>query len=440
MKVAILGFGSQGSSSLEYWQKRGYEVTVCDQAFDAKIPEGVAYKSGKDYLTNLDKFDLLVRSPSVRPDQILAANPNVPDLTEKITTNTNEFFEACPSRNIIGVTGTKGKGTTSSLVAHILKSAGKKVHLGGNIGIPPLELLKDNIAPDDWVVLELANFQLIDIKHSPHIGVCLMVEPEHMDWHTTTEEYANAKRQMFRWQSDNDIAVFYSKNDLSKEIAAAGEGKKIPYYEKPGAEVIDGRIQIDGLEICNLDDIKLLGEHNWQNVCAAVTAVWQVTQDISAIGRAIKSFTGLPFRLELIREIGGVKFYNDSFGTTPETAIVAVKAIKEPKVIILGGSDKGAGYHKLAGLLLKSSIRHVIAIGQTGPKIIDEIKKLNIDEKIPYTLLEGKPSMMQIVDAAKSKAQPGDSVLLSTASASFDMFENYIDRGEQFNQAVRSLA
>jgi UDP-N-acetylmuramoylalanine--D-glutamate ligase len=434
MKVAILGFGSQGASSLEYWQKRGDEVTVCDQRPDIEIPDGTPLRNGPDYLNNLDGFDIIVRSPSIHPRQIKAT------YLDKVTTNTNEFLAVCPSRNTIGVTGTKGKGTTSTLIARILESAGKKVHLGGNIGTPPLEMLKNDIQPDDWVVLELANFQLIDVDYSPRIGVCLMVEAEHMDWHPDTDEYAGAKQQMFRRQSAEDTAIFYAKNELSRQIAGAGEGRKIPYFERPGAVVEDNKIVIDGQEVCNVDDIQLLGEHNWQNVCAAVTTAWQVTQDVTAIREAIRNFSGLPFRLEFIREIEGVKFYNDSFGTTPETAIVAIKALSGPKVMILGGSDKGADYRELAETLASNDIRHIVAIGDTAQKILSEIDKLDLGEKIGRTLLADKPSMTEIVRTAKEKAQPGDSVLLSTASASFDMFKDYMDRGEQFNQAVRSLA
>jgi UDP-N-acetylmuramoylalanine--D-glutamate ligase len=440
MKVAILGYGSQGASSLEYWQKRGDEVTICDQRPDIEIPRGTPLLNGDDYLDNLDYFDVIVRSPSVHPEQIKAIYPENPDILDKVTTNTNEFLKVCPSRNIIGVTGTKGKGTTSTLIARILEAAGKKVHLGGNIGIPPLELLKNNIQPDDWVVLELANFQLIDINHSPHIGLCLMVEDEHMDWHEDTDEYAGAKQQMFRWQSAEDVAIFYAKNELSKQIAEISKGKKIPYLESPGAIVANDKIMIDEQEICRIEDIQLLGEHNLQNVCAAVTAVWQIAQDTTAIRGAIRSFSGLPFRLEFIREVDGVKFYNDSFGTTPETAIVAIKAFEAPKVLILGGSDKGADYSDLAKTVVSHDIRHIVAIGQTAPRILADIDKLDPGKKVERTLLEGKPSMKEIVGAAKEKAQPGDVVLLSTASASFDMFKNYIDRGEQFNQAVRSLA
>lgn len=435
MKIAILGYGSQGVSALEYWQNQGYEITVCEQDESLLLPEGVDVRLGESYLQNLEDFELIVRSPSVHPEEIVRANPNDPDILKRVTTNTNEFLRVCPSRNIIGVTGTKGKGTTSTLITRILEAAGLTAHLGGNIGIPPLEMLKNGIRPDDWVVLEMANFQLIDVTHSPHIGVCLMVEPEHMDWHNNTDEYANAKQQMFRWQSADDIAVFYAQNDLSRRIAEAGKGKKIPYMESPGAVVSDGKIIIGETEICDVSDIKLLGEHNRQNVCAAVTAVWQIIQKVEPIRDTIKTFTGLPCRLEFIREVNGVKFYNDSFGTTPETAMVALEAFEQPKVVILGGSDKGAGYDKLAQTVADNNVRAVVAIGETGTKIAEKLRAAGFEN-----IVDGGGDMAAIVQKTIEQARPGDIVLLSTASASFDMFRDYKDRGEQFNQAVRSLA
>ncbi len=433
MNVAILGYGSQGVSALEYWQGQGHTITVCDLNESLEVPEGIATQLGTDYLRELGRFDLVVRSPSIHPHDILEANSI--EILEKVTTNTNEFMKVCPSPNIIGVTGTKGKGTTCTLIAQIIEEAGHNVHLGGNIGIAPLEMLKADIRPSDYVVLELANFQLIDIKYSPVLAVCLMIEPEHQDWHASLEEYVTAKQQLFRWQKPGDITVFYAKNEQSKEVISVSTGRHIPYYEKPGAEVIDGNVMIAGIKICAVNEIQLLGEHNWQNVCAAVTTVWQITQDATAIRRAVQSFSGLPFRLEFIREFNGVKYYNDSFGTTPETAIVAIKSFKQPKVVILGGSDKGSDYKELARTVLENNVRAVIVIGQMGPVIATELRKAGFTD-----IINGPATMEAIVIEARTQAKPDDIVLLSTACASFDLFNNYKDRGEQFNQAVQSLA
>lgn len=179
MKIAILGYGEQGRAAYEYWNRNGNNITVCDQNESVELPANVDKQLGKNYLHDLEIFDLIVRSPSVHPSDISDANSSA--ILDKVTTVTDEFFRVCPTKNIIGVTGTKGKGTTSTLIARMLEADGKTVHLGGNIGTPPLDMLKAGIEDKDWVVLELANFQLIDIKHSPHIAVCLMVVPEHMD-------------------------------------------------------------------------------------------------------------------------------------------------------------------------------------------------------------------------------------------------------------------
>ncbi len=433
MKIAILGFASQGQSAYEYWDHDKNELTVCDTNTDIDLPPDAKSQLGSDYLKDLDKFDLIIRTPALHPNEIVKANSA--EILKKVTTVTNEFFKVCPTKNVIGVTGTKGKGTTSTLIAKMLEAAGKKVHLGGNIGIPPLEMLKNNIEPEDWVVLELANFQLIDLKYSPHIAVCLMVVPEHMDWHSSVEEYLTSKQQLFSYQQPEDIVIYNGQNDYSQHVATISLGQRIPFMKNPGADVIENQVMIDGQTICSVGDIKLLGEHNWQNVCAAVTAVWQIDKNIEAMRSVITTFSGLEHRLELVAEVGGIKYYDDSFGTTPETAIVAIKAFSQPKVVILGGSDKGADYDELARTIAENNVRAAVLIGQTGPAIGQALKGAGFD-----SFVEGGVTMEEIVSIAKRHARGGDVVLLSTACASFDLFKNYKDRGEQFKQAVQVLS
>lgn len=431
MKVAILGFNAEGQASYEYFRAHGDEITICDQDASLAIPEGVEAQLGPHYLDNMDKFDLIVRTPGLPPQHILAANPSV---GSKITSGTNEFLRACTTKNIIGVTGTKGKGTTSSLIVKILEAAGKKVWLGGNIGVPVLGFMHE-IKPDDWVVLELSSFQLIDLRYSPHIGVCLMVVPEHLNWHADFQEYSDAKQNLFAHQTPDDIAIYFAENETSQALAAISPGKKIPYFTSPGAYVEGGFIKIDNQPICQTNELQLLGEHNWQNVCAAVTAAWQITHNTEAIKSVLTTFSGLPFRLEFIREVGGVKYYNDSFGTTPETAIVALQAIQSPKVVILGGADKGADYEALANAVNTSNVRAAVVIGDIAPKITAALQATGFTAIYP-----GSTDMMTIVNTAKQLAQPGDAVLFSTAAASFGLFKDYKDRGAQFTQVVQSLA
>lgn len=433
MKIAILGYGEQGRSAYDYWKKPENEITICDKNTELEIPLYANKQLGEHYLKNLGKFDLVVRSPSVAPEDIVKNNTT--EISEKVTSVTNEFFKVCPTKNIIGVTGTKGKGTTSSLIAEMLKASKKRVHLGGNIGTPPLDLLKNDIKESNWVVLELANFQLIDIKHSPHIGVCLMIVPEHLDWHPDERHYYDSKKPLFKHQAENDFAVYFSENDLSKEITSVGKGRKIPYYEKPGAIIENNSLVIDGQTICSINDFKLPGEHNWQNICAAATAFWQIESNIEVIKKVVTSFSGLPYRLELVREVDGVKYYNDSFGTAPETAQVAIKAFSEPKILILGGSDKGLSFSGLAKTVSENNVKKVLLIGLMAGKIREEFEKAGYKDYIP-----GGENIDEIVQNAQKAAEPGDVVLFSTACASFDMFKNYKDRGDKFNRAVIELS
>ncbi len=444
MKIAILGYGLQGKSAYEYWHKAGNEILICDQNPDLEVPKGANVQLGPDYLKGLADFDILVRIASLHPRDLRAAYPDNPDLLSRVTTNTNEFFKVCPTKNIIGVTGTKGKGTTCTLIAKILEASGKKVHLGGNIGTPPLDMLKVGIKPDDWVVLELANFQLIDLKYSPHIAACLMVVPEHQDWHEDMDEYIAAKQQLFLRQTVDDIAIYNRNSAHSQEVAKVSVGKHLSYEvpgpgaepsAKTGAYVLGDTINMDDASICKISDVALLGRHNLDNVCAAIAATWQITnRNSDAIKKVISSFKGLEHRLELVRELNGVQYYDDSFGTTPETAIVAIQAFDQPKVVILGGSDKGAEFADLAQVVAANNVKAVILIGDTAPQIEQALKAAGYEH-----IVVGGGDMKSIVAAAQAQALPGDVVLLSTACASFDMFKNYKDRGEQFKAAVQAL-
>lgn len=449
MKIALLGYDSQGRAAYEYWNHDDNEITICDRNTEISVPSEAATQLGADYLQDLGRFDLLVRTPGLHPRDIVQANPDTPAILDKVTSVTNEFMRVCPTSNVIGVTGTKGKGTTSTLITKILEASGKKVHLGGNIGIPPLDLLKNDIQPTDWVVLELANFQTIDLTYSPHIGVCLMIVPEHMNWHSGMTEYINAKRQLFLKQNENDLMVYNADDHNSIDVARTSRATKLWYSThgreeqdtqdeedvRLGAFVQGGTIYMGRMEICKTSDIALLGEHNWQNVCAAIAATWFVTgYDAAAVRSVVTTFKGLEHRLELVRVHNNISYYDDSFGTTPETAIVAIKAFTQPKIVILGGSDKGASYDQLADTVANSNVRHVVLIGETADAIEVALRNKGFTAVTP-----GGDTMKEIVGKSKLLAAAGDVVLLSTACASFDMFDNYKDRGEQFHDSVNAL-
>jgi UDP-N-acetylmuramoylalanine--D-glutamate ligase len=434
MNVAIVGYGAvEGKSALAYWQAKGATVTVCDQNDKVSVPASVEVQLGKDYLHDLDRFDLIVRNAGLHPRIILKDNPNV---AGKITTIVDEFLRICPTKNTLGVTGTKGKGTTSMLIVKMLEAAGKHVFLGGNYGISPFDFL-DKLTPDSWVVLELSSFMLYDIKHSPHIGVCLMVQPEHLDWHGDELDYYRSKMNMFAHQGPKDVAIYYADSVTSHRIASESPGDKIAYYDEPGAYVYEDQIMIDQTVLCKTSELKLLGKHNWQNVCAAVTAVWQVTQAPDAIRKVLESFTGLPHRLEFVREVDGVQYFNDSFGSDPYATEAAVDAIPGMKVVIVGGYDRMLPLKHFAQTLAAHSddLRTVLLIGASAKRVGGALKAAG------FTNFRMSPAktMQEIITECRAHAQKGDSVVLSPGFASFDMFRNFEDRGLQFKEAVHAL-
>lgn len=435
MKIAILGYGVEGHSAYDYWSNPYNQITVCDKNEKTIVPQAAIAKLGPDYLNGLDAYDLIVRSPGLHPEEIVAANSQ--EILDKVTTSTNEFFKVCPTKNIIGVTGTKGKGTTSTLITRLLEESGHRVLLGGNIGKTAIDLLKDQIQPEDWVVLELSSFQLIDLKYSPHIAVCLMLAPEHLNWHADFDEYATAKSNIFAHQINTDIAIYYSENSSSRDLANVSSGKKIPYYADPGAYVKDDHIIINDQVVCNTVDLKLIGKHNWQNICAAITASWQIDQDLQNVQRVVINFRGLEHRLELVREVGEVKYFNDSFASVPDAAIAAIEALPGPKVLIIGGYDRGLDLSKLSISIKdhQSEIEKVVLIGASAQRVADEFRKVGFDNF--QISLAG--SMAEIVEIAKGLAKPKETVILSPGFPSFDMFENFEDRGTQFKNEVNKI-
>ncbi|HEX9679095.1 MAG TPA: UDP-N-acetylmuramoyl-L-alanine--D-glutamate ligase [Candidatus Saccharimonadales bacterium] len=427
--VAIAGFGLEGKSILEYLQKQGGEsdITILDQQPNPKIPvpDGVSADLRPTVFESELNYDQVWRaSPQIAPQRLKAAG--------ELRTLTQEFFANCPAP-IIGVTGTKGKGTTSTLIAKILEADKQTVHLVGNIGQPALSVL-DKIKATDYVVFELSSFQLWDLKQSPQVAVVLMVEPEHLDVHDGLDDYIQAKCNIARWQGPDDVVIYHSDNQLSAKIASVGLGKKIKYLTTEGAHIRGGEILINEQNICSVEAVALPGKHNLENICAAVTAAWQYTQNTQAIKQVVTSFKGLPHRLQLVSVKNGVEYVDDSFGTTPQTAIAAIESYSEPKILILGGSDKGSNFEELAAAVKSGGVKKVLLIGQMAQSIRATLDKIGYKQ---YVKASG--SMSDIVKQAASMAVKGDVVLLSPACASFDMFKNYVDRADQFVAAVRDL-
>ena len=440
MKVAILGFGIQGRSNYRYYKDLGAQITICDQNEDlTELPAAVKTQLGENYLQNLSRFDVLVRTSSLKPRLIQAANPENVHILDKITTASNEFLKLTTTPTI-AITGTKGKGTTSMVLEAICQVAQIKSVLLGNIGTPPLDLLKDAQGAD-LSIFEIASCQTIDLRYSPPIAVCLNIFPEHLDWHLDYDDYINCKAQLFKYQQKTDLAI-YNLGDLnSKKIAKNGRARLVSYNaanEKADVHIKNGSIRAFNETVARTSDIKLLGQHNQQNVCAAIAALlsFKNTDDIKkAIPLALRQISGFPSRLEKVRVWREITFIDDSHSTTPESTIAALAAITDWKILIAGGYDKKVDLTNLARKIVDSQIRHLILIGETAPTLY----KLLGAHRASFSIDLDCRTMPQIIDSALSKARAKDTVLLSPGCASFGLFKSYADRSRQFQAVVHQL-
>lgn len=406
-KIAIIGAGIEGLDAQKFLKKKGAKVTILDQ------------KEGDDYLDDLERFDIIVRSPGVYPykKELLKAKKN----GVRITTPTHIFFDEFDGQ-IIGVTGTKGKGTTSTLIYEILKKAKFDVYLAGNIGKPMLELIS-KLNSKSYVILEMSSFQLIDLPVSPNIAVILNVTSDHMDWHKNQKEYIDAKKNIVKFQNVTDWAVINKEYKSSFGFSKNTKANVMLYSKKI-------------LEEEYKENLILRGEHNLENIAASVAVAKILNIKKELILKVIRDFKGLEHRLEFVREFNGVKFYNDSFATGPQPTIAAINSFTEDETLILGGSDKGLSYKELGETInSRRNIKNIILIGTTSEKIAKFLDK-NLSFSI-YHLAFAK--MSEIVKKGYDVSKKGSVVILSPASASFDMFENYKDRGNQFKKAVLSL-
>ena len=425
MKIAIAGYGLEGKSNYDYFASRG-EVTIVDEREQLDdLPQGVPAILGAGAFDKLADFDLVVRTAGLNPHKIITRG--------RVWSGTREFFEQC-KMPIIGVTGSKGKGTTASLIASILRASGKRVELVGNIGVPALSIL-DQANQSDVVVYELSSFQLWDLEKSPQVAVVLMIEADHLDVHADMQEYVNAKANIARHQQASDLVVFNQVNEYSRSIAAQSLATQLPYQSGTSAHVKDGAFWYGDVRLCDVTALVLPGRHNLDNACAAIDACWPWVQDGAVIGEGLAAFTGLPHRLKFVRELDDVRYYDDSIATTPGSAIAATFAFEQPKVLILGGSSKGADFTELAQVASDQDVRQVIVIGDEA----ERIERAFAVTSVPVRNLGSGVTMADVVKAARGAAKPGDVVILSPACASFGMFKNYADRGNQFIAAVEGL-
>ena len=450
-RTAVIGLGVSNIPLIDYLHELGANVTVFDQIIDERFLEKDLVKKIKDYgfelitgenaLHFLRGFKIIFRSPSCLPSTLQLRSEQKRGAI--VTSEIEMLMNTCPCK-IIGVTGSDGKTTTTSLIYEILKEGGYNCHIGGNIGIPLFTKVKE-FNENDIVILELSSFQLMEMEVSPDISVITNISPNHLDKHKDYEEYIEAKKAIFKFQDKDGKVVLNYDNDITRECSKEADGKAVFFSSKEKLE--DGVIYDNGIikeckdgirkHIIDTKDIHLRGIHNYENICAAIAATSGLVDTETQI-KAIEKFKGVEHRLEFVRELDGVKWYNDSIGTSPSRTIAGLNSFQEKIVLIAGGYDKNLDYGPLAKPILEK-VTKLILMGKTSKKIYDAVSsELAKDPDVVFPIYRVN-TLEQAVDRARKLAKPGEIVLFSPASASFDMFRNFAERGEKFKECVNEL-
>lgn len=437
--ITVIGIGISNMPLIEYLCAAGANVTACDRRereklgdnYDRCVSLGVKLKLGEDYLEGLTD-DIIYKTPGIRCDipQLKAAAERGAHITSEMET----FFELCPS-HIIAVTGSDGKTTTTTLIYEIMTRAGYKTWLGGNIGKPLLSEV-DKMTENDYAILELSSFQLHTMKYSPEIGVITNLSPNHLDWHKDYNEYIEAKTNIFRhMKSENRLVLNADNSDCAALLPLAHVDVRMFSRKMKASVYLDGDMIIcEGEKVLDIKDIKIPGMHNVENYMAAVAAVWGLAGK-EAIEYVAKNFGGVQHRIELVRELDGVRYYNSSIDSSPNRTINTLRVFPEKVIMIAGGKDKGIPYDEL-GAPIADHVKTLILIGATSDKIEEALKATGREGEVEVVRAQTYP---EAVSAARSRAVSGDVVLLSPASTSFDMFNNFEERGDLFKKLVNEL-
>lgn len=448
-KVGLLGIGVSNLPVVKYLDSLGANVVLFDKN-ENLLNEHEILKDmnlechlGEDYLKHLSGLDYIFRSPGIRPFY-----PELEEAKENGTIITSEIemlIHLCPCK-IIAVTGSDGKTTTTTLISKFLEKAGYKVWLGGNIGKAIFSKIEE-IKEDDIVVLELSSFQLMTLTESPNISVVTNISPNHLDYHRSYDEYIDAKANIFKYQKSGDIVVFNADDEMTKRyLNDVKDGVDVRYFSlnkelKNGVYLSDNKIISNIVKeeiIDNKDNVKLVGIHNIANICAAASAVMSFVKndDISSV---IQNFGGVEHRIEFVREKETVKWYNDSIASSPTRTIAGLKSFNQKIILIAGGYDKNLDYTPLSPYIV-DKVKTLILMGKTAPKIEEavrlELQKRGEENKLDIITLV---SMEECVNYANSIAKSNDIVVLSPASASFDMYKNFEVRGNHFKELVNNL-
>ena len=446
-KIAMCGVGVSNTPLIYSFLNKGARVYVCDRRSREQIGElcselenaGAILKLGENYLENLE-VDIIFRTPGM--------SFNLPELKEArrrgiaVTSEMEVFFDLCPAK-IFAVTGSDGKTTTTTLIAKMLEKEGYNVHIGGNIGYPLLPRIEE-IKQDDVVVVELSSFQLISMRKSPDVAVCTNVAPNHLDIHKDMDEYVEAKKNIVLHQSAFSRTVLNYDNEIAMDFKPHVRGQFLGFsMEKPvkNGTWLDenGYINISyrGIKapIMHRSEIAILGDHNVENYLAAISAVWGYV-GADSIRAVAKEFKGVEHRIEFVREVNGVKYYNDSIASSPTRTIAGLKAFGQKVILLAGGYDKQIPFEPMAEYVI-DKVKTLILTGPTAKKIEKSI--------IEHPKYNGMPQIIHSenlensVNIAHSLAESGDIVTLSPACASFDAFENFTVRGNYFKELVNKL-
>ncbi len=431
--VGILGFGIEGKSTLRYLVRKGIREIVVMDKNPVELPElpadvHVKIFSGEKYMDGLKNAVKVVRSAGVYPLQkeIFHFQMNGGALTSQIEI----FLKETKSRSVVGVTGTLGKGSTVSMIRHALNACGIPSEIGGNFGVPALDLL-ENETPDRISILELSSFQLMTLPVSPHVAVVLRVSTEHLDWHKSVEEYRDAKANLVRWQKRGDFCVYIRDAEPSAAIARESGAQKLCYGSRDADAVFSSdSLKIDGCTL-KLADCKKIGSFQLENMAAALLAVKALGADVPTALQSLKNYESLKFRMEFKGEKKGIVFYNDSYATRPDATMAAVKSMNRPFALILGGSEKNADFSELARTLAGiQNLKRIALIGATAERMQDALRQ--VETSVPMKIFSGLDEAF----ADACSVGNGGAVLLSPACASFGLFKNYKARGEAFDKLV----
>lgn len=444
-KVSVIGVGVSNIPAIIYLNKLGAKIIARDK--NEEIPEklkkldNIEFVLGENYLSNLKDSDYIFRSPGVKPStpEIVEAQKNGVVLTSEM-----ETFIHLTDATVIAITGSDGKTTTTTLTSLFLKEAGKKVYVGGNIGTPLLDKVEE-ITKDDYVVLELSSFQLMTMNEKIDRAAITNVAPNHLDYHKDYEEYIEAKARIFKNQDENGILVLNEDNEFTNRYESQAKGKirkfsleketKCGVYYKDGKVVssVSGNIK----EIMDAKDIKIVGMHNVANVCTAASLVVDICGE-KAIKNVAMNFGGVEHRMELVREIEGVKWYNDSIASSPSRTIAGLKAFNQKIILIAGGYDKHIPYDVMGPYLL-DKVKLMILVGTTSPLIKEAAVKEAIKTGRDVMPIVEFDNLKDAVEYAKNNSNAGDIVAMSPASASFDLYKNFMIRGDYFKELVNNI-